>query len=70
MILCSECSYKIHMSPNTHNSFYIILLLRYNLAYIVFYLLGINMLIPWSFFITADDVSNKRTLIFNIFSDT
>ncbi|XP_034934668.1 equilibrative nucleoside transporter 3 [Chelonus insularis] len=28
---------------------------RYNLAYIVFYLLGINTLIPWSFFITADD---------------
>ncbi|XP_058801532.1 equilibrative nucleoside transporter 2 [Phymastichus coffea] len=28
---------------------------RYNLAYIVFYLLGINALIPWSFFITADD---------------
>ena len=28
---------------------------RYKLAYIVFYLLGINTLIPWSFFITADD---------------
>ncbi|XP_012531984.1 equilibrative nucleoside transporter 1 [Monomorium pharaonis] len=28
---------------------------KYNLAYIVFYLLGINTLIPWSFFITADD---------------
>ncbi|XP_035742935.1 equilibrative nucleoside transporter 3-like [Vespa mandarinia] len=28
---------------------------RYNFAYIVFYLLGINILIPWSFFITADD---------------
>ncbi|XP_001602781.1 equilibrative nucleoside transporter 1 [Nasonia vitripennis] len=28
---------------------------RYNLAYIVFYLLGINTLIPWNFFITADD---------------
>ncbi|KAG8037752.1 hypothetical protein G9C98_005963 [Cotesia typhae] len=28
---------------------------RYHLAYIVFYLLGINTLIPWSFFITADD---------------
>lgn len=31
---------------------------RYNFAYIVFYLLGINTLIPWSFFITADDVSD------------
>ncbi|XP_063975282.1 equilibrative nucleoside transporter 2 [Diachasmimorpha longicaudata] len=28
---------------------------RYNLAYIVFYLLGINTLIPWAFFITADE---------------
>lgn len=28
---------------------------RYHFAYIVFYLLGINTLIPWSFFITADD---------------
>ncbi|XP_011865031.1 PREDICTED: equilibrative nucleoside transporter 1 isoform X2 [Vollenhovia emeryi] len=28
---------------------------KYNLAYVVFYLLGINTLIPWSFFITADD---------------
>ncbi|XP_012142098.1 equilibrative nucleoside transporter 1 [Megachile rotundata] len=28
---------------------------RYNIAYIVFYLLGMNTLIPWSFFITADD---------------
>ncbi|XP_011253886.2 equilibrative nucleoside transporter 1 isoform X2 [Camponotus floridanus] len=28
---------------------------KYNFAYIVFYLLGINTLIPWSFFITADD---------------
>ncbi|XP_066597942.1 equilibrative nucleoside transporter 1 [Prorops nasuta] len=28
---------------------------RYNAALIVFYLLGINTLIPWSFFITADD---------------
>lgn len=32
-----------------------IILCRYNLAYIVFYVLGINTLIPWSFFITADD---------------
>ncbi|XP_029032918.1 equilibrative nucleoside transporter 1 [Osmia bicornis bicornis] len=28
---------------------------RYNIAYIVFYLLGMNILIPWSFFITAED---------------
>ncbi|KAJ8673448.1 hypothetical protein QAD02_004710 [Eretmocerus hayati] len=28
---------------------------RYNLAYVVFYILGVNTLIPWNFFITADD---------------
>ncbi|KAK0178513.1 hypothetical protein PV327_007399 [Microctonus hyperodae] len=28
---------------------------RYYLAYIVFYLLGINTIIPWGFFITADE---------------
>ncbi|XP_011502781.1 PREDICTED: equilibrative nucleoside transporter 1 [Ceratosolen solmsi marchali] len=28
---------------------------RYNIAYIIFYLLGISTLIPWNFFITADD---------------
>ncbi|XP_043269233.1 equilibrative nucleoside transporter 1 [Venturia canescens] len=28
---------------------------RFHLAYIVFYLLGMNTLIPWSFFMTADD---------------
>lgn len=30
---------------------------RFHLAYIVFYLLGMNTLIPWSFFVTANDVS-------------
>ncbi|KAG8222814.1 hypothetical protein J437_LFUL005020, partial [Ladona fulva] len=28
---------------------------RYHLAYIVFYLLGMTTLLPWNFFITADD---------------
>ncbi|KAK7792618.1 hypothetical protein R5R35_009151 [Gryllus longicercus] len=28
---------------------------RYNLAYIIFYLLGMTTLLPWNFFITADD---------------
>ncbi|KAL0112225.1 hypothetical protein PUN28_011944 [Cardiocondyla obscurior] len=28
---------------------------KYNIAYIVFYLLGMNTLIPWTFFVTADD---------------
>lgn len=45
---------------------------RYNLAYIVFYLLGINTLIPWSFFMTADDVSENfftsLKIIWNIVS--
>jgi hypothetical protein len=30
---------------------------RYNLAYLIFYLLGMTTLLPWNFFITADDVS-------------
>ncbi|PNF17715.1 Equilibrative nucleoside transporter 1 [Cryptotermes secundus] len=28
---------------------------RYNLAYLIFYLLGMTTLLPWNFFITADD---------------
>ncbi|XP_063235773.1 equilibrative nucleoside transporter 1 [Bacillus rossius redtenbacheri] len=28
---------------------------RYNLAYIIFYLLGMTTLLPWYFFVTADD---------------
>ncbi|XP_024946180.1 equilibrative nucleoside transporter 3 isoform X2 [Cephus cinctus] len=28
---------------------------KYHIAYIIFYLLGINTLIPWSFFVTAND---------------
>ncbi|XP_067010202.2 equilibrative nucleoside transporter 3 isoform X2 [Anabrus simplex] len=28
---------------------------KYNLAYIIFYLLGMTTLLPWNFFITADD---------------
>ena len=31
---------------------------KYHLAYVVFYLLGMTTLIPWSFFMTADDVSH------------
>ena len=30
---------------------------RYNTAFIVFYVLGITTLLPWNFFITANDVS-------------
>lgn len=30
---------------------------KYNLCYLIFYLLGITTLLPWNFFITADDVS-------------
>lgn len=32
---------------------------RYGFTYVVFYLLGITTLLPWNFFITASDVSNK-----------
>ena len=31
---------------------------RYMFNYIIFYLLGMTTLLPWNFFITAEDVSN------------
>lgn len=31
---------------------------RFSFTYIVFYLLGMTTLLPWNFFITAEDVSN------------
>lgn len=34
---------------------------KYKLCYLIFYLLGITSLLPWNFFITADDVSNIIT---------
>lgn len=30
---------------------------KYCMAYVIFYLLGITTLLPWNFFMTADDVS-------------
>lgn len=30
---------------------------KYNYNYIVFYLLGMTTLLPWNFFVTAEDVS-------------
>lgn len=33
---------------------------KYYLCYIIFYLLGITTLLPWNFFITADDVSTCK----------
>lgn len=30
---------------------------KYYMVYLIFYLLGIVTLLPWNFFITADDVS-------------
>lgn len=32
---------------------------RYNMGYIIFYLLGIATLLPWNFYVTANDVSTK-----------
>lgn len=37
---------------------------RYNMGYIIFYLLGVATLLPWNFYVTANDVSMK----FNTFS--
>jgi equilibrative nucleoside transporter 1/2/3 len=34
---------------------------KYNFAYFVFYLLGMATLLPWNFFITAEEVSHTRT---------
>ena len=33
---------------------------KYNFTYIVFYLLGMTTLLPWNFFITAEEVSHHR----------
>lgn len=35
---------------------------KYYMAYIIFYLLGMVTLLPWNFFITADDVSPPRSV--------
>lgn len=32
---------------------------RYNMGYIIFYLLGIATLLPWNFYVTANDVSKQ-----------
>lgn len=37
---------------------------KYYTCYLVFYLLGIASLLPWNFFITADDVSIHVSLFF------
>lgn len=37
---------------------------KYNVAYLTFYLLGIVTLLPWNFFITADDVTIIKLHIF------
>lgn len=33
---------------------------KYYMAYFIFYILGMTTLMPWNFFITADDVSKSR----------
>lgn len=35
---------------------------RFNYNYIVFYILGMTTLLPWNFFVTAEDVSNKNII--------
>lgn len=36
---------------------------RFSFTYIVFYLLGMTTLLPWNFFITAEDVSDAVLLV-------
>lgn len=33
---------------------------KYHMGYLIFYLLGIATLLPWNFYVTADDVSNLK----------
>lgn len=39
---------------------------RFNFNYIVFYLLGMTTLLPWNFFITAEDVSAMEFFVYNL----
>lgn len=34
---------------------------KYNFNYIIFYLMGMTTLLPWNFFITAEDVSLSKS---------
>lgn len=38
---------------------------RFSLNYMIFYLLGMTTLLPWNFFITAEDVSIRRQSFFS-----
>ncbi len=37
---------------------------KYSFNYIIFYLMGMTTLLPWNFFITAEDVSFNRNISF------
>lgn len=37
---------------------------RYYMAFIIYYLMGILTLLPWNFYVTADDVSLKFNRFF------
>lgn len=40
---------------------------RYNMGYIIFYLIGIATLLPWNFYVTANDVSKWLKYIKHFF---
>lgn len=39
---------------------------KYSFNYIIFYLMGMTTLLPWNFFITAEDVSHQSNITFTI----
>lgn len=40
---------------------------KYNMGYIIFYLLGIATLLPWNFYVTANDVSMNYLILMTTF---
>jgi hypothetical protein len=52
-----------HQGYIVNKELYILYSSRYNVAYIIFYVLGCATLLPWNFFITANEVRKKKRLL-------